>query len=68
MHAIEFDADIRDGLVKIPEHYKPLQDQPAHVVILFGTDRDDAELRARSDHSAGLVQEWQETDEDDVWT
>lgn len=68
MYAIEFEADIRDGAVKIPEGYKSLQARHVRVVILFEKDPDGAELRALSNHSAGLVSEWQDAVEDDVWT
>jgi hypothetical protein len=67
MYAIEFEADIKDGVVKIPEEYKTLANRHARVVILLEDDYETSDLRAFSDHSAGLVDEWQSTTEDAIW-
>jgi hypothetical protein len=68
MYAIEFEADLHDGVLTIPEHYKSLQNQHVRVVILLDDRYDDGGLRALSDHSATLINEWYDPSEDDVWT
>ncbi|MWJ28503.1 hypothetical protein GPM19_09845 [Halomonas sp. ZH2S] len=35
MYAIEFEADIRDGMVKIPDEYKLLKNGHARIVVLY---------------------------------
>ncbi|WP_416137220.1 hypothetical protein ACM26W_11970 [Halomonas sp. HK25] len=35
MYAIEFEADIRDGLVKIPERYARVKNGRARIVVLI---------------------------------
>lgn len=75
MYAIEFETDIQNGVVKIPEQYQSLTNKHARVVILLDDEgrgnteaqQDDIELRAASDHSAGLVEEWRDLSEDEVW-
>jgi len=37
MYAIEFEADIRDGVVKIPETYSQLKNGHARIVVLYET-------------------------------
>ena len=37
MYAIEFEADIRDGVVKIPEAYSQLKNGHARIVVLYET-------------------------------
>ena len=37
MHAIEFEAIIRDGVVKIPEEYAQLKNGHARIVVLYDT-------------------------------
>jgi hypothetical protein len=34
MFAIEFEADIRNGLVKIPDEYRQLDNQHAKIVLM----------------------------------
>jgi hypothetical protein len=67
MYTIEFEADIQNGIVKIPDDYRTLKDQHVRVVILIDEDKDERELRAYSEHSAGLLDEWLEPAEDDIW-
>lgn len=79
MYTIEFEADIQNGVIKIPTEYSSLKNRHARVVILLDDTSNNnenqqttgsfnaAELRAISDHSANLVQEWHELSEDDVW-
>ncbi len=35
MNAIEFEADIEDGIVKIPEEYGYLKNRHARIVVLY---------------------------------
>ncbi|CAO1662116.1 hypothetical protein [Vreelandella maris] len=35
MHAIEFETDIKDGVVKIPDEYGYLMNQHARIVVLY---------------------------------
>lgn len=35
MHAIEFEADIQDGVVKIPDEYAHLMNTHARIVVLY---------------------------------
>jgi len=37
LYAIEFEADIRDGVVKIPEQYQLLKNGHARIVVLYDT-------------------------------
>lgn len=67
MYAIEFETDIQDGVVKIPDEYQQLKNKHARVVILIADNPEDEGLRMFSNHSAGLVEEWQDAKEDDVW-
>jgi hypothetical protein len=67
MYAIEFEADLKDGVLAIPAPYKSLKNQHVRVVLLLDDRRDDPELRAWSDHSATLIDEWHEPTEDEVW-
>lgn len=68
MYAIEFEADLHDGALTIPEHYKSLKNQHVRVVILLDDCGDDFGVRTLSDHSAALIDEWHDPSEDDVWT
>ncbi|KXS54491.1 MAG: hypothetical protein AWU57_1115 [Marinobacter sp. T13-3] len=67
MYAIEFEADIRDGVLKIPEQYARLKNAHARIVVLLEGNNSDSELRALSNHAAGNVEEWKDPDEDEVW-
>ncbi len=66
MYAIEFEAQIKDGVVKIPEQYARLMNAHARVVVLI--DNADQELKAMSEHSASTIDEWKDPQEDEVWT
>lgn len=70
MYAIEFETEIRNGVMVIPEKYARLKNTHARVVVLVDEDdpREDSELRALSDHAAGRVEEWKDPAEDDIWT
>ena len=35
MQAIEFEADIQDGMVKIPDEYGELRNRHARIVVLY---------------------------------
>lgn len=67
MYAVEFEADIRDGVVKIPEQYARLNNTHARIVVLLEGESPDSELRALSNHAAGNVDEWKDPAEDEVW-
>lgn len=67
MYAIEFEADLQDGVLTIPDAYKSLNNQHVRVVILLEDHRGDSGLRALSDHSATLVDEWRDPAEDEIW-
>ncbi|ALJ66680.1 MULTISPECIES: hypothetical protein [unclassified Synechocystis] len=67
MYAIEFEADLQDGVLTIPDHYKSLKNQHVRVVIMLDGHGNELELRALSDHSATLIDEWHDPSEDDVW-
>jgi len=67
MYAVEFEADIRDGVVKIPEQYARLKNTHARIVVLLEGESSDSELRALSNHAAGNVEEWKDPAEDEVW-
>ena len=68
MYAIEFEADIRDGLVKIPEIYPKIRNKHARIVVLVTDDEVEPDLKAFSEHSASLVEDWHDLSEDEVWT
>ena len=65
MYAVEFEADIRDGVVKIPEQYARLKNTHARIVVLL--EGSDSEVRALSNHAAGNIDEWKGSAEDEVW-
>jgi len=67
MYAVEFEADIRDGVVKIPEEYARLKNTHARIVVLLEGEGTDSELHALSNHAAGNVEEWKDPSEDEVW-
>ncbi|TDN95750.1 hypothetical protein [Halomonas ventosae] len=68
MYAVEFETDIRDGIVKIPEEHERLKNAHARVVVLVEEPEADTEVRAFSEHSAGTIDEWRALSEDEVWT
>jgi len=68
MQAVEFRAAIENGRLAIPEEFKQLEHKLVRVVLLIEDDQETSETRALSNHSAGLVKEWQGAAEDDVWT
>ena len=67
MYAIEFEADIKEGIVKIPDKYSRLKNTHARVVLLIEEPGADQELKYMSNHSASTIEEWHSPDEDDVW-
>ncbi len=67
MYAVEFEAEIRDGVVKIPEHYARLKNGRAKVVVMVEDSPTDYEVKALSDHSAATIDEWRDPEEDEVW-
>ncbi len=70
MYAIEFETEIRNGVMVIPEKYARLKNTRARVVVPVDEDdpREDSELRAFSNHAAGIIDEWKDPAEDDIWT
>ncbi|MBK5937883.1 hypothetical protein [Halochromatium roseum] len=67
MYAIEFEADLKDGVVMIPDDYRSLNNQHVRVLMLIESDHGDPELLALSEHSAASIEEWRDAAEDDVW-
>lgn len=67
MYAIEFETDVQDGVVQIPEEYQQLRNKHVRVVVLVKDDDADMELEALSNHSANLVDDWHHPSEDEVW-
>ena len=68
MYAIEFEADIQDGVVKIPPEYARLKNTHARVVVMVEEPKADSDVKAFSEHSANAILEWQDAAEDEVWT
>jgi hypothetical protein len=68
MYAVEFETEIRDGVVKIPDKYARLKNAHARVVLLVEEPAADTEVSAFSEHSASTIEEWRAPSEDDVWT
>ena len=68
MYAIEFEAQIQDGVVKIPPEYALLKNAHASVVVMLEESKTDDELKALSEHSANAIVEWHDAAEDEVWT
>ena len=50
MYAIEFEADIKNGVVTIPPEYNDIQNHHAHIVVMI-KDMDTAEVPAALDFS-----------------
>ncbi|NWO04467.1 MAG: hypothetical protein HLX50_01825 [Alteromonadaceae bacterium] len=68
MYAIEFEADIQDGVVKIPPEYARLKNTHARVVVMVEEPKEGSDVKAFSEHSANSIPEWQDVAEDEVWT
>jgi hypothetical protein len=68
MYAVEFEADIRNGVVKIPDEFVRLKNTHARVVVLVDEADANPDTHALSDHSASTIGDWRAPDEDDVWT
>lgn len=68
MYAVEFEAEIRNGMVKIPDQYARLENAHARVVLLVEEPDTDTDVKAFSEHSANCIAEWREPSEDEVWT
>ena len=67
MYAIEFETDLKGGVLTLPDDYRSLNNQHVRVVMLLENHPDDPELRAFSEHSAVAIPEWQDAAEDEVW-
>ncbi|MCG5493716.1 hypothetical protein [Ectothiorhodospira variabilis] len=67
MYAIEFEADVREGVVKIPEGYERLNNVHVRVVVLVEEPVGDSDVQAFSEHSAGIIEEWLAPGEDEIW-
>lgn len=48
MQAIEFEADIRDGMVKIPDEYGELKNRHARIVVLYENSATESRESAQS--------------------
>ncbi|MGP9768313.1 hypothetical protein ACT3UM_21575 [Halomonas sp. AOP13-D3-9] len=46
MHAIEFETDIQNGVVKIPEEYGYLKNRHARIVVLYENTIDESNVSA----------------------
>lgn len=68
MYAVEFETDIRDGVVKIPDEYARLNNAHARVVVLVDEPDRDTEVKAFSEHAASTIEAWRASSEDDIWT
>jgi hypothetical protein len=66
MQTFEFIGCIKDGRLTLPSHLRQLKSQSVRVVLLLNEEEHDT--RVFANHSAGLIEEWQDTTEDDVWT
>lgn len=75
MYAIEFEAEIENGVIQIPEVFQDLQGKK-HVKLFIMYEKSDhqkeesldrSETKAFSNHSANLILEWKDESEDDVW-
>lgn len=44
MYAIEFETDIQNGLVKIPEKYTRLKNGHARIVVLYDSDFEENDI------------------------
>ena len=51
MYAVEFEADIRNGIVKIPEIYRQLNNAHAKVVVIVSDERITAKSETELDFS-----------------
>ena len=49
MYAIEFEADIQNGIVKIPEIYRQLDNAHAKIVVMVNDERLQAPREAELD-------------------
>lgn len=67
MYAIEFEADVREGVVKIPEGYERLNNVHVRVVVLVEEPVVEPDVQAFSEHSAGIIEEWLVPGEDEIW-
>ncbi|MBT2787283.1 MULTISPECIES: hypothetical protein [unclassified Halomonas] len=47
MHAIEFETDIQDGVVKIPDEYGYLKNRHARIVVLYENTTEESNVSAR---------------------
>ena len=70
MYAVEFETEIRDGVMIIPEKYARLKNTHARVVVLVDEEElpSDPEINAFSNHTADTIDEWKDPEEDEVWT
>ncbi|MCH4809981.1 hypothetical protein [Vreelandella neptunia] len=46
MHAIEFETDIQNGVVKIPEKYGHLKNRHARIVVLYENTPEELNISA----------------------
>ena len=68
MYAVEFETDIEDGIVHIPDDFVQGDKVHARVIILVNEEAVDPEIQALSDHSASIMDGWDDPKEDLVWT
>ena len=74
MYAVEFETEIENGIIQIPETYHELQGR-RHVKLVIIYEKsvkndnalEESEIKAFSNHSADLIDEWKDESEDAVW-
>ncbi len=67
MYAIEFETEICDGLVRIPEQYSRLKNGHAKFVVMVEEPSPEFDIEELFNHSASTIDEWKDPDEDKVW-
>jgi hypothetical protein len=65
---IEFQADIKNGIIHIPKKYNYLQQKAKVVVRCEYPSIQESDVLAFSNSSANTVDEWKDESEDEVWT
>jgi len=55
MQAVEFEADVSNGVIKVPEYYRQTSFQQARIILLF-PDLQPQEAKEETMHSKALFQ------------
>lgn len=56
MYAIEFEADIQNGIVKIPDEYRQLENRHAKIVIMVKDEHSTPQVESELDLSSTDIQ------------